>query len=299
MSGKRMFSPYENSRDRFLNWIMRVDPEAVLNPPESSGGEIPGSSSLNMEIKESLNQIKAKAISSDGRQVDYTSIATSHSYQEYRKLVGHLGGFDYLSLSSRDEQLAFWINLYNALVIDAVIQSKVQGSVTEGWLGILRFFQNAAYLVGGERFSLTDIEHGVLRSNSGFPYFPGPHFSPADPRRAAVINPMDYRIHFALNCASYSCPPIGIYNPDQIDQQLDLAARSFINADSVLDMNKRQISISRIFRWYRGDFGGKEGILRILMKYLEPTQIKDWNPLKLADLRIKIHTYDWSLNHLQ
>jgi hypothetical protein len=291
-----MTNLYINSRENNFNKILRVDPGFVLNSPEYSSGEIPGSSSLDLEIKQSLNRIKAEAISPDGSKVDYRSITASHSYREYKKLTSHLGNYDFKSLSSREEKLAFWINLYNALVIDVVIQAKTQSSVTEGWLGILRFFHQAAYLVGGERFSLSDIEHGVLRANSGFPYFPGSHFPAKDPRETAIIDPLDVRIHFALNCASNSCPPIGVYSPDQIDSQLDLAARSFINSDTKLDLSKKWLSISRIFRWYWVDFGGKEGILKILEKYLESPQRKKWNLKDLADLRLKFHPYDWKLN---
>ena len=291
-----MSNLYSNSRENALNKILRVNPGYILNPPESFSGEIPGTSSLDLEIKQSLNLIKAEAISSDGHQVDYRSITASHSYREYKKLAGRLGNYDYKSLSSREEKLAFWINLYNALVIDAVIQAKIQSSVTEGWLGILRFFHQAAYLVGGERFSLSDIEHGVLRANSGFPYFPGYHFPAKDTREPATIHPLDVRIHFALNCASNSCPPIGVYNPEQIDSQLDLAARTFINSDTKLKISEKRISISRIFRWYLVDFGGKEGILKILAKYLESPQGTKWNPKDLADLRLKFHPYDWKLN---
>lgn len=289
---------YIDYREKYLNRILRVNPDAVLNSPETSGGEVPGSSSLDREIKESLNRIKADAISPDGRQVDYSSIANSHSYLEYRKLVSLLGEFDFRSLSSRDEKLVFWINLYNTLVIDAVIQAKIQGSVTESWLGVMGFFQKAAYLVGGERFSLTDIEHGVLRANRGFPYFPGPHFSPNDPRKGAVINSLDPRIHFALNCASNSCPPIGVYSPGQINQQLDLAARNFINTESTVDLEKQEISASRIFLWYRADFGGIAGVLSILEKYLEIPGEKGWKQENLSDFRLKYHSYDWGLNKL-
>jgi hypothetical protein len=251
-----------------------------------------------MDIKESLNQIKAEAVRSDGQRVNYTILSDSSSYQEYRALVANLNDFDYLRLKSREQILGFWINLYNALVVDAVIHEDPQHSVIESRLGILGFFQKAAYRVGGERFSLTDIEHGVLRANSGAPYLPGPHFSNEDPRMATVLQPLDPRIHFALNCASLSCPPIDVYGPDQIDQQLDLATRNFINTDTVLDINEQQLSISQIFRWYRKDFGGKEGILRFLIEYLEFPQESRLTLIDLADFRIKFHHYDWRLNNI-
>jgi len=75
------------------------------------------------------------------------------------------------------------LKTHNTLVIDAVIQFGVKYSVTEGRLGVLAFFERAAYQIGGHRFSLTDIEHGILRTNRGFPYLPGSHFASDDPRK--------------------------------------------------------------------------------------------------------------------
>jgi hypothetical protein len=287
-----------SARERFLDRLLGVDPTAVLNPPQSTDEEYKGSSSLDKEIKQSLNQIKAEAFRSDGQKVDYAVLPGSPSYQEYRALVSNLNQFDIHSLSSREQVLGFWINLYNALVIDAVIHENIQKSVIESRFGILGFFQKAAYQVGDERFSLTDIEHGVLRANSGTPYLPGPHFSDKDPRMAVVIKDLDPRIHFALNCASLSCPPIGVYSPDHIDEQLDLATRNFINTDTLLDINRQQITVSRIFRWYRDDFGGNQGILKFLMEYLETPMGLRQNQIDLSNFRVKFHRYDWRLNKL-
>ena len=285
-------------REILLAWILRLDPGAVLNSPQGSRIELHGRGALDREIKASLNQIKAEAISTDGSQVDYSHLASSAIYQEFRTLVDHLSGFEYRSLSSREEKLAFWINLYNALVVDAVIQENVKQSVTESWLGILSFFEKAAYRVGGERFSLTDIEHGVLRANRGFPYFPGPHFSTRDSRREAVITDLDPRIHFALNCASRSCPPIGVYTSERIDQQLDLAARSFINGDTKIDPQKKELSVSRIFAWYKNDFGGNQGIIHILYKYLDSLPDLGRKEEILASYQLRFRSYDWGLNRL-
>ena len=285
-------------REKILNRILKTDPDDVLNSPEPSPEEVPGNRSLDMEIKSSLNRIKAEAVSENGKQVNYSKLAQSPSYQEHRKLVNLLNTFEYQALPTWEGQLAFWINLYNALVIDAVIQENVLSSVTESRLGIMRFFQKAAYRVGGDRFSLTDIEHGVLRENSGFPHFPGSHFSPGDTRQKSVVKPMDFRIHFALNCASNSCPPIGVYNPDSLDKQLDLATRNFINVDSILDLKKKQFSISKIFRWYWADFGGKDGILRTLGNYLDRPEIQGQLGQGLSAFRLKFHPYDWGLNKI-
>lgn len=288
---------YVKGREKTLNRILGVNPGAILNPQRFPSKGISGKTSLAEDIKNALNQIKSLAFSENGR-VDYQKITQDPLYYSYRELVGELGHFDYRSLNSIEEKLAFWINLYNSLVIDAVIQDKIRDSVTETRLGILAFFQKAAYQVNDLRFGLTDIEHGVLRSNRGFPYFPGPHFASNDPRLETVIQPFDPRIHFALNCASNSCPPISVYTPEEIQGNLDLAARNFINGDLVLNSELKTIYISKIFRWYQDDFGGEPGILSCLLKYINDQDTKHWLFDNQRSMQIQYHPYDWGLNKI-
>ncbi len=289
---------YVKGREKTLNSILGVNPGAILNsdriPAEGDSDE----NSLAEEIKGVLNQIKSLAMDQNAK-VDYQKLVGDPLYQSFIGLVGELQKYDFQQLSTQDEKLAFWINLYNALVIDAVIKENIRESVTESRLGILAFFQKAAYSVNGLRFSLTDIEHGVLRGNSGFPYFPAPHFGPSDPRIDAVIQPFDPRIHFALNCASNSCPPIGIYTPEKIQQQLDLATRNFINSDLVIQSDLNKISISKIFRWYQVDFGGEFGILSFLSKFISDEKGKCWIINNQHSIQIQYHPYDWGLNKIR
>jgi len=289
---------YINGREKILARILQIDPVETLNSRRSPSPGISGGNTLAAEIKDSLNQIKSLAFTENGK-VDYQKLVHDPLYQSYRELAGGLDEFDYKNLRTHDDALAFWINLYNALVIDGVIQENIQKSVTESRLGIMAFFQRAAYQVSNFRFSLTDIEHGLLRANRGFPYFPGPHFANDDPRLDAVIEPFDPRIHFALNCASNSCPPIGVYTPEKLDNQLDLATRNFIFNDLVIDQDWNTISISKIFRWYQVDFGGKKGILEFLGRYIKDSKIKLWMSDNLSSIRIQYHPYDWGLNKIQ
>ncbi len=288
---------YVTSRERILNWMLVTNPEITLNSQESPPQGTPGGNSLAIDIKNTLHQIKSLAFSKDGK-MDYRKLVHDPLYQSYRKMAGKLHHFDYENLKTVEDKLAFWINLYNALVIDAVIQEKIRDSVTESRIGILAFFRKAAYQVNGLRFSLTDIEQGVLRVNSGFPYFPAPHFGSADLRHKAVIQPFDPRIHFALNCASNSCPLIAVYTPEKIQDQLDLATRNFINSDLVINTDLKMISISKIFHWYQKDFGGEQGIFSFLMKYINDPDSKRWLSNNHPSIRVQYHPYDWGLNKI-
>ena len=130
---------YITGREKLLGRILRLESDIVFNNQSFPQTEIFQVGSLAAEIKGALNKIKSLAISNDGQQVDYKKLVQSPEYLAYRELVSHLQGFDFHSLYSPAEALAFWINLYNALVIDAVIQEQVQDSVTESWMGILGF----------------------------------------------------------------------------------------------------------------------------------------------------------------
>ncbi len=283
-------------REAALNLLLGVRPDQVLNstPPDRPPGRGP---EVAAEIRRAVNALKAAAIDATGRHVDYTRLRESEAYAIYRATrTPQLRNLDLRTLATRQEQLAFWINLYNALVIDAVIAFGVQRSVTEGRAGTLTFFRRAAYNVGGQRFSCEDIEHGILRGNRGSPAVPGPQFGPSDPRRAWVVSPPDARIHFALNCASGSCPPIGVYHAEQIDAQLDLAARNFVATDVTVDPARGEVRLSPIFRWYADDFGGRSGIITFLLAHLPDDERRQWLAARGASAKLIYQPYDWTLN---
>jgi len=294
-----LLDTYLTGREKLLDRVLGIDPMSFLNPENPQKDSVFEGSALAVKFRRVITRFKAIAMNEKGEWVDYQQLSLNPAYRSFRELVSQLREFDLSTLTSREEQLAFWINLYNSLVIDAVIQEDIKNSVTESRLGILSFFQKAAYLINGQRFSLTDIEHGVIRGNRGFPYFPGPHFSASDPRVEAIIHPVDPRIHFALNCASKSCPPIGVYTAEEVDNQLTLASRNFIQQDLMINDDQKTITISSIFRWYKDDFGGDKGIVNFLLNHIVDPQNQRWLENNRGTVRIKYHPYDWGLNQIK
>jgi hypothetical protein len=281
-------------RDKLLNWFFGVRVEHVLNSGKSRGGNV---RQISKEIAESVLALKNAVIISDSG-VDYAKLLHSKAYIHFRAHVSpRLRELNLDDLGTIEDKLAFWINLYNLLTIDAVLQFKIKESVTEGRLGINRFFRQAAYLVGGFRFSLDDIEHGILRANQGLPFFPGRHFANDDPRRAFTLKDLDARIHFALNCASKSCPPIAYYVSAKIDEQLDLAAANFIAGETRFDESHETLILSRIFKWYASDFGGRIDVLETIKKYLPNDEpLRKMIETQGISLKITYARYDWRLN---
>lgn len=182
-------------------------------------------------------------------------------------------------LNTDDLKKAFWVNIYNA------------------WFLILRKYQSvdkpAIYKkklieIAGLRWSLDDIEHGILRKGRfkySLGFLPNPFLS-KNIRLLAVLK-LDYRIHFALNCGAKSCPPIAFYSGKKIDSQLEMATLSFLENETEVKESKKTIHVSRLFLWYLGDFGGKRGIRKLL---------KDKLGVHSRGFKINFHPYNWEEN---
>ena len=116
---------------------------------------------------------------------------------------------------------------------------------------VRNFFKRIQYRVGDMFFSPEDIEHGLLRNNRRPPNALFKKFGSGDERLQFSIESVDPRIHFALVCASSSCPPIGFYTPENLDNELTIAAQTFVNSGGVMiDIERGSVSLSRIFKWY-------------------------------------------------
>ena len=248
---------------------------------------------IDVALTLAMADLKAQFIDVESGAVRYKAIRGSEVFERYKDLSGRLRSFDLRSLENRNQKLAFWINIYNTAVIHGVIELGLERSVKE----FSRFFDRMAYEIGGYRFSLNEIEHGILRGNRRPPYRFLKPFRRGDPRLEFAVFPMDLRIHFALVCGARSCPPIGFYEADRIDFQLTLAAASFINSPQVKILaGEKAIYLSMIFKWYRSDFEGRERLLDILLEFLDEGEKKEFLKQHRGSIRIKYQPYDWSLN---
>lgn len=277
--------------------MLGIDHTQVLNPTEARDPALADPAALGVALGRSLAAMKRAAMDEAGARTDYARLANSGAYKIYRACIASvLPSTDPTAFSAREQRLAFWINLYNALILDAVVTYGVEGSVTAGRLGGLNFFRRAAYDVGGMRFCCEDIEHGVLRGNAGNPFIPGPQWEPSDPRRALSITPPDPRVHFALNCASRSCPPVAAYDAARIDAQLELAARNFIAHEVAVDPDRGEVTLSSLFRWVERDFGGRPAMQAFVAARLPDAEEGRWLAQEGLSPRLIYRPYDWRLN---
>jgi len=264
----------------------------VLNPGETSRQAF--DQPIDVALTLAMADLKAKFLDVEKGTVRYGAIRGSEEFSRYKELTNGLRSFDLRSLDRRNQRLAFWINIYNTAVIHGVIELGLRHSVKE----FPRFFRRVSYEIGGHRFSLNDMEHGILRGNRRPPYGLLKPFRKRDPRLEFAVLPMDPRIHFALVCGARSCPPIGFYEAEQIDFQLQLAAASFINSPQVKILpREKTILLSMIFKWYATDFGGPgAGIIDTLLNFMDEGEEKTFLKENKEQIRIRYQPYDWNLN---
>lgn len=226
-------------------------------------------------------------------RVDYQALRESAEYQDYRILTNGLRGFRLSRLVGRRQKLAFWVNLYNSIVVDGIASLGITQSVQE----IPRFFRRVKYGIGGYLFSADDIEHGILRANTRPWFSPLRQFGPGNPRKSFMLKPVDPRIHFTLVCGSRSCAPIDCYDAATIYDQLEDAAGSFVNSSEVIVLpEENKILLSEIFRWYEPDFGGRRGVVDFLYDYLHDTESRQFIRNNAESLKFEYIYYDWNLN---
>lgn len=194
------------------------------------------------------------------------AVRTGDDTGPYREALAAAGHADLAPLrEDRATALAFWTNVYNS---GTQLLLSRRPDLYESSLRALRFFRATAVTVGGVDLSLDDIEHGILRggrSKYGLGYTPR-LFSGRFERRYRLSDP-DHRVHFALNCGAASCPAIRAYEASRIDDQLDLATRTYLDSTVEYDGDAGVVRVPRIFLWYRGDFGGKSGTRAFLCRY--------------------------------
>lgn len=180
-------------------------------------------------------------------------------------------------LDTDDAKKTFWINIYNAFF--QVLASRDKKTKPD-------IFREKLIAVAAKKFSLDDIEHGILRRyrwKYSLGYFPQPF--PSKLIKQLAVSKIDFRIHFALNCGAVSCPPISFYKLDTLNQQLDMATTSFLTSETVIDDHKKTVTISRLMQWFKAEFWGTKGIKRILSKYLK---------IDIGHYNINYNKYNWA-----
>lgn len=187
------------------------------------------------------------------------------------RYIAHLASLP-VAEYNRAEQMAYWINLYNALIVRLVIEHYPVADVRDVSAGPGSPFDLDLVEIDGEELSLNDIRQRIL-----------------DPAFA------DARIHYALSCAALGCPDLQPepYLGHRLDEQLTDAAMDYINDPRCIRIDGEHLTVSSLFFWYKEAFGGSDrAVIRHLMAYAEPSLAMR---LQRFD-RIFDYAFDWRLN---
>jgi hypothetical protein len=208
-----------------------------------------------------------------GTVVDYKGLKNEERWSE---LLRNLKSTRPSTLATRAGKQAYWLNAYNILALDTVIQHYPIQSIREVGTLFSPVWEREGIQIEGKPISLSQIEHQILR-------------------------PMgDPRVHAGIVCASKSCPAL-LRVPwlgEVLDQQLDEAMRAWLANEKKglrIDRSTREVRISRIFKWFSEDFSGQEGIQLILIQYAPP-EASVWLRKNHDHLTLRYFPYDWDLN---
>jgi hypothetical protein len=178
---------------------------------------------------------------------------------------------------NKGEQMAYWINLYNAITVNLILDNYPITSIRDVKSGFFSFgpWDKELITIEGEQLSLNDIEHRILR-----PIW------------------QDARIHYAVNCASIGCPNLqsSAFTAENTETMLDLAAVEFINHPRAAQVKYGKLRVSSIYDWYKADFGGTDAsVIDHLRQYAEPSLVEQLSNIESID---NDDHYDWSINSL-
>ncbi len=196
--------------------------------------------------------------------------------QPLDRTVKALAAYPAAALPDEKAQLSHWINVYNSLIMWSFARDYPQEkNRLKNPLKRAAYFYRRKFPVGGQERSLADIEDNSIRK---------PFREP--------------RIHFTIVCASASCPWLSreVYTAANLDRKLEEEAARFIGQSRNVscDPVRRVATVSEIFKWFQGDFGGsEEAVLRFIAPYLKQV------PINPPNWRLKYFDYDWSINEVQ
>ncbi|MFT5166994.1 MAG: hypothetical protein ACI8P3_002231 [Saprospiraceae bacterium] len=244
---------------KFFSWIKKMKGESV-DLTKLSNKE------TTMVDHQIWTALLSKQVSTAGN-VDYKGIiADKASLDTYlAALSDNPPGVNW----GENDKIAYWINAYNAFTVKLIVDNYPLKSIKDIGNGLpminspwdIKFFK-----IGDTDFDLNTIEHEILRKQFQEP-----------------------RIHFAINCASFSCPKLRneAFEAKTLDKQLDEQARSFINNPDKNKIDNKETQLSKIFSWFENDFTKKGSIKSFIKKYHE--EFNENNKLQYID-------YVWTLN---
>lgn len=222
---------------------------------------------ISGDVVQSINHDKwdslLKKYVDESGNVDYRNL--KNDLDQLNKYLDYLAKKPIANNATKEQRLAYYINLYNAGTVQLILENYPLESIKD----IFRPWGKDWVMIGNDEYSLGEIEHDMLRKMN------------------------EPRIHFAINCASFSCPKLlnEAFIASKMEEQLEKATSSFINDPTKNNITASSVGLSKIFKWYKGDFTEKNSLIDYINKYSDNEISKD--------SEIDYLTYDWRLNEKQ
>ena len=259
------------------DWLKEKQ-ESILEKPDTKEKDLPATSNISMSSKEQSSNTMV-LLSQDFMYAAKTGEPTQ-IFEDKMNLLNY--NTLIASLKSDDEKKSFWINIYNGFT--QVVLNKNPGA----YKNRNKFFSAKQIHIAQKSFSLDEVEHGILRRSKikwSLGYLN--KLFPSKIEKELRVQKLDYRIHFALNCGAKSCPPIAFYDPLKLNNQLDMAAKTYLKGETKYDSSKNLLYLPALMGWFRRDFGGKKKMIMLVKKMGIITS--QTNPI------IKFNKYNWDL----
>jgi hypothetical protein len=245
---------------------------------------------MEEELESALRAVRERHFDKDGASCDYAALGASGEQRELAQCLAALEAFD-LKRVRIAAQTAFWLNVFNALVLRDARELAQCGDVRE----VEAFFERPRAKIGGLVYSLDDIEHGVLRGN--VPKFGGLRapMHANDPRCAYTPIAYDERMHFGMYCACRSSPPLRVFSGGALDHELERATAEYLRREVHVEQQGAVVVLPRQFYWYRSDFGGEREALAFALERLDDATV-DMVDRRRGKVKLRYAQFDWRLN---
>jgi len=242
------------------------------------------------ELQAALEAARVVHFDAGGAICDYAALAASREHECISESLA--------ALESRDPkraripaQTAFWLNVFNAVVLRDARDLARAGGVGE----VEGFFERPRVKLGGLAYSLDDIEHGLLRGNvPKFGHFRAP-LRRDDPRLAYTPLAYDERMHFGMYCASRSSPALRVFNGGMLDEQLETATAEYLKSSVRVEQQGALVVLPWQFYRYRDDFGGEQEALAFALTRLDD-ETAEMVDRRRGKIKVRYADFDWRLN---
>jgi len=225
-----------------------IDVESIIRAAEkktSLNDQIKQSLAIDWDLYDAILKDYAQAGVLKGHNVTLVDFKKLKSDQRFQTLLTSIADFPLDSLKTIEQKLAFYINAYNILAMDMVSRHWPLKRLTDLGNIFSPVWTHHAGVIGGNDITLRELEHAILRK-MGEP-----------------------RVHFAINCASISCPNLRVeaYREGIIYEQLDEQTEQFINDQKGVYQKGKKTYVSKIFKWFEEDFDEKGGVEAFILEY--------------------------------